>query len=276
MTEFTRPRRTIVGLVATTAVCVLVAAATSNSVIDTVVGLPLFLYLPGAALVWAVDPHGRQVSGWPRLMWSIGASIGMVILGGLALNLTGGLTRPHWLVLVAAAVAVLAVVAWLRGSPQPRIETVGSDVEAPSEPSAEEGRIRSISVRQGALVLGALAIVAGSLVLSLHSGAVTSREPFVQAWILPQPQANPWSTTAQTGITNHEGGPRTFVVLEAVGKATATQQVVVTQQVVTLGEGQTWVHKLTRKPGQTVRVTVALSSRPDEVLVSVNLARPVS
>ena len=56
----------------------------------------------------------------------------------------------------------------------------------------------------------------------------------------------------------------------------STQQVVVTQQVVTLGEGQTWVHKLTRKPGQTVRVTVALSTHPDEVLVSVNLARPVS
>jgi uncharacterized membrane protein len=276
MTELTRPRRTVLGLVVITAGCAVVAVLTANSVIDTIVGLPFFLYLPGAALVWAVDPHGRRVSGWQRLVWSIGASIGLVILGGLALNLIGGLTRPHWLVLVAAVVVVLAVVAWVRGSPLPPGEAAGSGFEPSSEASAEEGRIRSISVRQGALLVGALAVVAGSLVLSLHSGAVTSREHFVQAWILPRPQANPWSTTAQTGITNHEGASRTFVVLEAVGKATATQQVVVTQQVVALGDGQTWVHKLTRKPGQTVRVTVALSSRPDQVLVSVNLARPVS
>jgi uncharacterized membrane protein len=276
MTALTRPRRTVLWLVAATAVCGLVAAVTANSVVDTIVGLPLALYLPGAALVWAVDPFGRQVSGWQRLLWSIGASIGLLILGGLALNLIGGLTRPHWLVLVAAVVVVLAVAAWVRSSPRRAVGADGSDLEPSSEGSAEEERIRSISVRQGALLIGALAVVAGSLLLSLHSGAVTSRERFVQAWILPHPQANPWSTTAQTGITNHEGAPRTFVVLEAIGKTTAKQQVVVTQQVVTLDDGQTWVHNLTRKAGQTVRVTVALNSRPDQVLVTVNLARPVS
>src|ERR1700733_9287308 len=101
MTALTTPRRFISVVVALTALCATLAAVTSVAAVDIVFGLPLALFLPGAALVWAIDPWGRRVKGPERIMWSFGASIGMVILGGLLLNLTGGLTRPHSLILVS-------------------------------------------------------------------------------------------------------------------------------------------------------------------------------
>jgi hypothetical protein len=44
--------------------------------------------------------------------------------------------------------------------------------------------------------------------------------------------------------------------------------------VVSLNDGQEWIHFVSRKPGQVVNVTVALSSHPDDILDRVGLAKP--
>src|SRR5258708_19924598 len=63
--------------------------------------LPLVLVLPGYALTAALLPN-RSLGVAERLMFSLGLSLAVVILGGLALNWTPfGLRAISWAVLLA-------------------------------------------------------------------------------------------------------------------------------------------------------------------------------
>lgn len=263
MTALTAPRRLLGLLVVLTAICAVPAAVSSAGAVDIVFGLPLALFLPGAALVWAIDPWGSRVTGPERFMWSAGASIGIVILGGLLLNLTGGLTRPHWLILIVAVVAVCAVLSWFRGGP--RVTEPADGTAADVEPAG--GILGSLSLRAVLLLLAAVLVVSGALVLSQRTSAEANREHFVQAWLLPQPSNNAFSTTAQLGVRNEEGGPEVVTIRLRAGSHGSTWTV-------GLKNGQSWTHQLSRSLGDTVTATVALASDPSSVLARVDLAKP--
>jgi uncharacterized membrane protein len=264
MTTRTAPRRVILLLVMLTAVCAAVAAASSVGAVDIVFGLPLAVFLPGAALIWAVDPWGRAVKGPERLMWSFASSIGIVILGGLLLNLIGGLTRQHWLILIGVVVAVTAVTGWLRGGDQVGEETPAGRPEG--EGSAHWGT--ALSLRSVALLVAAVLVVSGALVLSERTNTESNREHFVQAWILPQPTGNVFSTTAQLGVRNEEGDTEVLVIRVKVGSSGASTRNV------ELKDGQEWTRQVSRNPGQPVSATVAIASRPSTILDRVDLAKP--
>lgn len=277
MITITAPRRSILLSVLATALCIAIAVITSVPAADTVASLPLALYLPGATLISAIDPHGRNVDGPQRFVLSVGASLGIVIIGGLVLNLTGGLTRYHWLIALASVVFISAVIGWVRGT--------AADAGGGGNPSSESGPIRKpdgsapvrrarrgFSLRQGLLLFCAIGVASAAMVLSIHSNERSDREHFAQLWILTQPQNRPFSKKVQVGMENFEGGPRSFIVLETIGTTTKMHQVVLSQQVVSLREGQKWLHNLTRIAGQQVVVTVALSSNPNKILDTVSLA----
>jgi hypothetical protein len=231
-----------------------VAAASSVGAVDIVFGLPLALFLPGAALIWAIDPWGLAVKGPERFMWSFASSIGIVILGGLLLNLTGGLTRQHWLILSSAVVAITAVAAWLRSG-----NRVGE------EPARW---VTTLSLRPVALLVAAVLVVSGALVLSQRTNTESSREHFVQAWILPQPTGNVFSTTAQLGVRNEEGDTEVLLIRVKVGSSGTSTRTV------DLRDGQEWTRQVSRNPGQPVSATVAIASRPSSILDRVDLAKP--
>jgi uncharacterized membrane protein len=237
-----------------TALCAAVAAASSVGAVDIVFGLPLALFLPGAALIWAIDPWGLAVKGPERFMWSFASSIGIVILGGLLLNLTGGLTRQHWLILSSAVVAITAVAAWLRSG-----NRVGE------EPARW---VTTLSLRPVALLVAAVLVVSGALVLSQRTNTESSREHFVQAWILPQPTGNVFSTTAQLGVRNEEGDTEVLLIRVKVGSSGTSTRTV------DLRDGQEWTRQVSRNPGQPVSATVAIASRPSSILDRVDLAKP--
>ena len=265
MTSLTAPRHFISLIAVLTAVCAVLAAVSSVGIVDIVFGLPLALFLPGAALVGAVDPWGGQVKGPERAMWAFGSSIGIVILGGLLLNLTGGLTRPHWLILSAAVVAVSAVISWFRsGEP--------AAVDLPdAHPEGEERARRvmgTLSLRACAVLLAAVVVAAGALVLSQRTSAESSREHFVQAWILPQRTGNVYSTRAQLGVRNEEGGHEVLIIGVRVGSSHASTVTV------GLNDGQPWTLEVSRAAGQPVSATVAKASDPSSVLARVDLAKP--
>jgi uncharacterized membrane protein len=247
-----------------TAVCAVVAAVTSVGAVDIIFGLPLAFVLPGAALVWAVDPWRRQVTGAERAMWSVGSSIGIVIMGGLLLNLTGGLTRPHWLILSSAVVAVCAVVGWLRCG------TAGGEAFSAGDPEREDWArwLTSLSLRPVALLLAAVLVVSGALVLSQRTSTESSREHFVQAWILPHPSGDVFSTSAQLGVRNEEGKAEALVVVVRVGSSQASSTTV------DLKDGQEWTDRIARNPGQPISATVALASQSSTILDRVDLAKP--
>jgi uncharacterized membrane protein len=247
-----------------TAACVALAAASSVGALDIVVGIPLAVVLPGAALISAIDPWHRQLQGPERVMWFVGSSIGIVIMGGLILNLTGGLTRPHWLILIGAVVGILVVVGYLRGANQD--DAPAEQAEPVVEGSAPRG-LALLTFRPVALMVVAVVVVVGGFVLSQRSNAESTREHFVQAWILSQPTGNVFSTKATLGVRNEEGRHESILLKVKVGRAGSTMTV-------GLQDGQAWTHQISRTPGQAVSVTVALASNPSSILDRVDLAKP--
>jgi uncharacterized membrane protein len=279
----TTPRRESLWLVFATALCVTTTLLTSSSAVDAVVSIPLALYLPGAALVLAVDPRRNHTNGVQRQMWSVGASIAIVVAGGFILNVVaGGLTRSHWITLIYAVVILAVVTSWVRRAQvrtDPGRETVlsdGSETITSSDQLRQPAGKRRFPARQVSLVTGALIVIAGALVLSLHTNAESTSEHFVQAWILTRPQNDPWSPAIEVGVTNHEGASQQFIVLEQVGGTVPAQPLAISQQVIELRDGQGWGHNMIRKAGEPVKVTVALSSHPNDVLESVRLTLPVT
>jgi uncharacterized membrane protein len=264
MTTLTVPRRFISLVVIATAVCVVLAAVTSVGAVDIIFGLPLAFVLPGAALVWAVDPWRRQVTGAERAMWSVGSSIGIVILGGLLLNLTGGLTRPHWLIVTSVVVAACALVGWSRGG-----NRVGEARSAGDSERQDRTRwVTSLSFRPVALLLAAVLVVSGALVLSQRTSGESGQEHFVQAWILPHPSGDVFSKSAQLGVRNEEGRAEALVIVVRVGSSQASSTTV------DLKDGQEWTERIGRNPGQPVSATVALTSQSSSILDRVDLAKP--
>jgi hypothetical protein len=260
----------LAAIVVATGACVAVVHLATNLVVRSVAGLPLVLYLPGVALVWAVDPRGRQVTGIVRQVWIFGASMGVVIVSGLVINLAGGLTADHWLVWIGAETVLLAVVGVLR-SVLGRSDGTGEPVT--SEAGADGPPRMRLTLRQWVLLAAAVAVGLGTVAVSEHSVATTRTERFVQAWILPVPIHNPWGRTALVGIRNQTQQTQEFVITAVLsplkGGAPTTY---VWRQVLPQGRG--WTREFNREPGEAVRVTVATTSAPNVVLSSVNLATP--
>jgi len=270
--------------VAATALCAAMVLSSTDLAIGCLGGLPLVLYLPGTALVSAVDPFGHQLWGVPRHLWSVGASIGSLILGGFLLNVTGGLTTDHWVALVAIGVVVLCGVSSLRvvftRSKRTDVPMLVPDLDDGEGGGAQTVSVGSwalprvgVSYRQWVLLIVAVGIALGTVAISQHSVAVSSREPFVQAWILPQPVADPWSREALIGVRNMTGSTQTVLV-----DATLTRRAGGTPTnfnwTTKLAPGASWTRRLARETGEPVRVKVALAQAPTIVVSTVNLANP--
>jgi len=275
-----RPLRTdeVVRLVLS-ATCIVVAALTSSRPVDIVAGLPLTLYLTGSALISAIDGDHRVVADPERQVWAVGSSFGMAVAGGLVLNVTGGLTRSGWLVWTAVVIVLCTVVTVVRRltSPAPDPVAAGGASGSPGpggDPDGDHGsgdgaRPFRPTLRQVLLLLGALAVCGGSLVLSVHTDAATAREPFVQAWVLPQPVDDVASPSAQVGVRNQLGSPQTFRVRVTVGPSQPEVFAF------SLAEGATWTHTVARKPGERIESLVTTASDPSVAVNRVFLATPV-
>lgn len=255
-----------------TTIFLLLATWSPVPAVAGIVGIPLVLYLPGAALLAAAEGSTRNIRGTERLLWSVAASIGISIAGGLILNLTGGLTRAHWLIFIGAVVLLLtligAVLPFLRGSRDD--SAIGSTItpDGADLPSLRM-RIRSyretISFRQLFIFFLALVVCGNALALSIRTDSTTSQEHFVQAWILPNPVGYQGSPKFQVGIRNEMGGVHTFIVRVTIGRAQPLSYTI------PLKDGQSWTRKLSRPADETVNSIVALSSKPRTVIQRVYL-----
>ncbi len=255
----TGPRRWVCGVVAVAAVCAGLAASPWRAA-EAVGALPLVLYLPGSALVAAVDPWATRARGLDRVFWSGSASIGAAVLGGFLLNAAGGLRRGSWLLLLVSLVVGGSAVGWLRGA---RRRDRGP-AEIPRR------RRRPMSPGTGLLLAGAAALVAGALGLSVIASIRLNQEHFVQLWLLPRPRAaGAYAGSVRVGTRNDEG--RTVVLDLRVQTAGAT---LLRRRRLRLRSGQTW-SVVVRRPGRlAVTATVSLASRPSRVLLLTRLAAP--
>jgi len=227
-----------------------------NVVVDTVGGLALVMVLPGTAILQAVDPMHSAVPGLARLFWAVAGSLGTAALGGLALNLTAGLTKTTWTVYLTA-LTMLATAVWITRAMSP----------AGRQPPRISPAARSVWPLVAWVIPGGL--LTGAIALSAMSAALSDQESFVQAWLIPQPQtAGAYAKHAEVGISNHENRRETFLVTVRLGST------VLLHQRVTLAQGATWSSTLYRSHVTRMTATVALTKAPSTLLATVYLAAP--
>jgi uncharacterized protein DUF1616 len=153
-----------------------VAAAASVAVIRslpsvplrTAFALPLLFVLPGLTLGAALFP-GRGLDLERRLLLQVGLSLSVGVLGALVLDVTFGLYRFSWAVLLGAITGVGAAAAAAR---RIGLDSSGPDLRLP----------RRLDV---ALVGIALAVVAGSVVFARTPLAASNVQGYTALSILP-------------------------------------------------------------------------------------------
>jgi uncharacterized membrane protein len=266
-------------IVLVTLVCELLLLKTSNPLVDGVAGLILILVVPGVVVVVAA-----KGATWPgdigeSLVWVAVSSLAVSVLGGLALNLLGGLTRVHWLIFMAAFVALGCVVIGARSAALGRIASLPSESNGSSQSVTDRIRHDGRTWRVVAALIAAGCLVAGSLILSQLSTSGTS-EHFTQLWLLPASEkgravisSSPSSglglpsRSAELGVQNYEGTASSYVVSLFRKNSKRSSKT----WSFTLVNGARWSVVITRPPGVPLTATLQIRSEQKRPIQSVTL-----
>jgi uncharacterized membrane protein len=154
--------------------------------------LPLVLVLPGYALTSAL--FSRQALEVPkRLVFSLGLSLAIVVLGGPLLNLTPfGLRAGSWAVLLGGITLAACVVTFIRRRRQ--------GIPVAGWPEVWNA---GFTFRQGLLLGLAVLIVCGAFAVSIIGAQRQPSPGFTQLWILPASAANAQHAVS-LGVSNME------------------------------------------------------------------------
>ncbi len=105
----------LTGLVAVTMLTVFLVETSPLLYVRYVLGGVFVLFLPGAMLINALYPRGEEIDGLERLALSIGLSLAIVPLVGLALNYTPwGITLTPIMVSLALFAEAMGIVVFVR------------------------------------------------------------------------------------------------------------------------------------------------------------------
>jgi uncharacterized membrane protein len=176
----------------TLVVTILVLLVPPDIVLVRILTLPLVLALPGYALTSALFPE-RAFGVAEHLVFSLGLSLIIVILGGLALNWTPfGLRPSSWAVLLSSITLSASAVALVRRR--------GQSISAPGW--LRVGNV-GLNLRQGLLLGLATVIVCGAVAVSIIGASRQPHAGFTQLWILPAGGANV-ENAVRLGVSNME------------------------------------------------------------------------
>ena len=188
-----------------------------DSVPGRILTLPLVLVLPGYALMASVFPR-RSLGAVECLVFSLGLSLVIVVLGGLVLNWTPfGLRASSWSLLLGsitlgACAVALARRRGLRTCHAERTRSISAlfrtcHAERTRSISALYGLLRikgvGLTFRQGLLLGMAVVIICGAIAISNIGAAQQPFPGFTQLWILPAGGANP-KNAVRLGVSNME------------------------------------------------------------------------
>jgi uncharacterized membrane protein len=207
----------LVIIVITIVAVALVFVVPPDSVPGRILTLPLVLVLPGYALMASVFPR-RSLGAVECLVFSLGLSLVIVVLGGLVLNWTPfGLRASSWSLLLGsitlgACAVALARRRGLRTCHAERMRSISAlfrtyHAESMRSISALYGLLRikgvGLTFRQGLLLGMAVVIICGAIAISNIGAAQQPFPGFTQLWILPAGGANP-KNAVRLGVSNME------------------------------------------------------------------------
>jgi hypothetical protein len=207
---------------------VLALVLPADSIVRLICALPLVLFLPGYAITMALFLP-RSLGVPERLLFSLGLSVIVTALAGLALNLTPwGLQTSTWAITLAAIVLLAGVIAWRRRQ----------DAAITSVPVDMKFKLR---LRDG-LLLGLAVLVTGTAIgLTRIPAAPNGVAGYTSLWMIPANPGN--SNDFRLGFNSSEFTETRYRLQVSVG-----------DQVV-----QAWP-ELSLKPGGTWETTIGLQS----------------
>ena len=187
-----------------------------TSAIQLGLGVLLILVLPGYALVAGLVRG--ELGLIERLMLSVGASIGLAVLGGFVLNITPwGITPRSWALLLGGLTLLCCAVAAIR--------------RRGARPAVAVAQQLALPLPQ-ALMFGLAALVlVGAIGLARGGALQQPTASFSQFWLLPASAPRSY----QVGIHNQEGVATTYTL-----HLTINNQPFSTLPPVTLEPGANW------------------------------------
>ncbi len=168
-------------------------------VLSAPLGIALALFLPGYALIAAMD--SRQATGHVELLTlRLGVSIVITILAGLLLNLMPwGLQRQPWGILLAGITLAAATTAILRR--RSSAPALGAEIRMPT--------LRLQPMQAVLLVLGVLLLA--NAVNTARNGAINQpTQGYTQLWMVDKADAAPG--TVRLGVSNQEQKPQRYLL----------------------------------------------------------------
>lgn len=135
----------------------------------------LILLVPALVVGWAWGPQG---AGWlPRVVWGLGASLAILMVGGLLLNAVHALGAKGWLLALVLLVMVSGLY-WFACQLRPG-QAANRDSPAVWRSSpAQEG----LGGRQAVMLLAALGIVVGAVSVARAGAEASLRRPSTELW----------------------------------------------------------------------------------------------
>jgi hypothetical protein len=210
-----------------------------------VFGVLLVLALTGFVLTSSLL-HDQLRGVSERVVFSLGVSMVIAMLGGFVLNWTPlGLQAPGWLLLLGGASLVLAAWGLFRARRATRRQ--------PALQGARHGtRVAgNWKFRDGLLFGVGATLVVGALLVARHGALVQTGPGFTQLWMVPDP-ASDGQTSVQLGIANKENGPARYDL-----QLTVDDQLLTEWPSIMLESGGRWT-ELVALPSQYDRVEARL------------------
>lgn len=222
--------------------------ALSAGIVRVLFALLMVLFLPGYAITAALFP-GRMIGSAERLLFGMGLSLIVAILGGLILHwLPGTIHASSWSILFGGITIMATIIAFLRRrkSPPPESEEPGFHLTLP----------------QGLLITLAVALVGGAFLVN-RVGAIPQRTSvFTQLWMLPSDSADP--NSLRLGVRNHELQEMNYRLQVTNGTLPVGEW-----PVITLGPDELWESTIAlpaMQPGmETVEALLYRLDQPDAV-----------
>ena len=199
----------------------------AGSIVRLICALPLVLFLPGYAITTALFPP-RSLGFPERLLFSLGLSVSVTALTGLALNLTPwGLQTNTWAITLAAIVLLAGTIAWRRRQ----------DTASTAAPIDLKFKLR---LRDGLLLGLAILVMGAAIGLTRLPVSPNGIAGYTSLWLIP---ANPGTNDFRLGLNSSELAATRYRLQVSVG-----------DQVV-----QAWP-ELSLKPGGRWETTIGLQS----------------
>jgi hypothetical protein len=238
----------------TVAVILLVSAG------RVLIALALVFYIPGYSILQLFGRDPTATTG--QILYACALSLGVVIIGGFFLHLSGSMTPVQWAILLIAVSAIAFRYRAPRDAQKP--------VELPHSQNAWH-----VSASEALMIAGAVILAISALAIDRREAAAHSEFKYSEFWMVPQNPGKPNVLTI--GVKNEEGQPASYDVEYMTGGQFAGHL-----PSFRLAPGEVWASELNAaiRPDQVQRVEAWLFKNGDHhtvyrrVWADIGRARP--